>query len=222
MQQTVADISTREFVDLTADPDVFCGGGSVAAVTAAGAAATALLVLRLNVKRRANAGVRDEIQAAIVTTETVIDDFLAAADDDISILAELLAAQRALKSGGSQADYLTALTNAADSPLRMAERIARFLDVVEAQLPISSRFTVSDLGAAAVLAEGAGRAALLTAEVNIALLNEAEGSDPAVVRRLDRQREELRSKLVKRSIAIEESTRKIMLGSKSDGTTHDR
>ncbi|MEX1158880.1 MAG: cyclodeaminase/cyclohydrolase family protein [Thermomicrobiales bacterium] len=222
MQQNIAGISTRAFIDLTADPDVFCGGGSVAAVTAAGAAATALLVLRLNVKRRANASVREGIQLAIATTEAAIEEFLASADDDISTLAELLAAQRALKAGGSNDAYLMALTNAAESPLRMAERIASFLDVVEAQLPISSRFTVSDLGAAAVLAEGAARAALLTAEVNIALLGDANGSDPVVVRRLEERRAELRSKVVQRSIAIEESTRVMMLGTGSDGRVRAR
>lgn len=221
MRTRVADATARAFIDQTADPAVFCGGGSVAAVTAAGAAATALLVLRLNVKRRANAGFRDEIERAIATTEATIDEFLAAADDDIAILAELLAAQRDLKSGGSQGAYLTALTNAAESPLRMAERIATFLDIVAAQLPISSRFTVSDLGAAAVLGEGACKAALLTAEVNIALLGEADGSGPVVVRALEARRAELRSRVVERSIQIEGLTRAMMIGSQSAGATHD-
>ena len=212
MQTKVADLSAREFFNQIADPDVFCGGGSVAALAAAGAAATALLVMRLNVKRRSNAGKRAEIQQAIGETEAAIDAFHAAADDDIAILGELLTAQRAARSGGSSDDYLAALTNAAESPLRMAERIAILLDTIATQLPISTRFTVSDLGAAAVLAEGACRAALLTAEVNIALLGDADGVDAGMVRNLEDRRAGVRTRVVERSVMIEGVARALMLG----------
>ena len=208
----VAESSSRTFFDQIADPDVFCGGGSVAALTAAGAAATALLVMRLNVKRRSNAAIRDEIQRAIEETEADIEAFYAAADDDIAILDELLIAHRAARAGGDQAGYLTALAKAADSPIRMAERIADLLATIDAQLPISTRFTVSDLGAAAVLAEGACRAALLTAEVNIALLGEADCADQDEVQQLERRTSEVRQHVVRRSASIERTTREMMLG----------
>ncbi len=212
MQAKVADVSAREFFSQIADPDVFCGGGSVAALAAAGAAATALLVMRLNVKRRSNIGSRDDIQQAIADTEAAIEAFHAAADDDIAILGELLNAQRAARSGGSSDDYLVALTSAAESPLRMAERIALLLDTIATQLPISTRFTVSDLGAAAVLAEGACRAALLTAEVNIAMLGEADGIDAGLVQTLEDRRAGVRTRVVERSVMIEGVTRALMLG----------
>src|SRR6187402_2812226 len=99
MQTRVADRSAREFHHQIADPDIFCGGGSVAALAAAGAAATALMVMNLNVRRRSNAGRRDEILDAIATTEATIDGFHAAADLDIAILDELLVAHRAARSG---------------------------------------------------------------------------------------------------------------------------
>lgn len=212
MQPQVAGLPAREFFDQIADPDIFCGGGSVAAIAAAGAGATALLVMRLNLKRRSNAGVRDAIQQSIADTETAIDAFYAAADDDIAILGELLVAHRAARSGGSQGDYLAALTDAAESPLRMGERIVLLLDTIASQLSISTRFTVSDLGAAAVLAEGACRAALLTAEVNIALLGEAEDADSAAVQALEHRRAAIRTRVVERSVTIEDVTRAMMLG----------
>lgn len=209
---SVADAPVRAFYGQIADPDVFCGGGSVAALSAAGAAATALLVMRLNVKRRSNAAVRDQIQRAIHQMEAATDAFYDAADDDIAILDELLVAHRAARAGGDQADYLSALRKAAESPLQMGEQIAMLLDTIAGQLPISTRFTVSDLGAAAVLAEGACRAALLTAEVNIALLKEADGADPDVAKALASRRAAIRNQVVERAETIERETRAMMLG----------
>jgi formiminotetrahydrofolate cyclodeaminase len=214
MQTRVADRSAREFHQQIADPDIFCGGGSVAALAAAGAAATALMVMNLNVRRRSNAGRRDEILDAIAKAEAAIDAFHAAADLDIAILDELLIAHRAAKAGGDQAGYLAALTRAAESPLAMADGIAALLETIESQLSISTRFTVSDLGAAAALAEGACRAALLTAEVNIALLGEAEGADAEAVRRLEARRSAVRANVVQRAALIEDTTTAMMLGTK--------
>lgn len=216
VNSNVADSSAREFHCKIADPDVFCGGGSVAAIAAAGAAATALLVMRLNVKRRSNAARRAEILNAITATEAAIEDFHAAADTDIAILNELLIAHRSARSDGNQAGYLSALTRAAESPLDMADNIATLLDTIATQLPISTRFTVSDLGAAAVLAEGACRAALLTAEVNIALLEEAGGADADVVERLKQRRTQAGATVVERSVMIEGVTRAAMLKSPVD------
>jgi formiminotetrahydrofolate cyclodeaminase len=171
--------------------------------------------MRLNVKRRSNADIRDQIQLAIVETESAIEAFHAAADEDIAILDELLVAHRAARSGQGQEGYLAALARAADSPLRMGEQIAALLDTIAGQVPISTRFTVSDLGAAAVLAEGACRAALLTAEVNIALLAGTEGADPEVADVLDRRRAAIIADVVDKAEAIESETRVVMRGSRT-------
>lgn len=216
MSVRVVDTPIRTFHARIADPEVFCGGGSVAAVTAAGAAATALLVMRLNAKRRSNASVRDVIELAIADTERAVDAFGAAADEDIAILDDLLTAQQATRSGHGHADYLAALARAAESPLRIAERVVELLDAIAGQLSISTRFTVSDLGAAAVLAEGACRAAFLTAEVNIALLAEADGADPEIARALETRRAETSERVSERTRAIERAARAMMLGANRD------
>jgi glutamate formiminotransferase/formiminotetrahydrofolate cyclodeaminase len=212
MPGDVAADSIGAFHRQIANPEVFCGGGSVAAVTAAGAAATALLVMRLNVRRRSNAAMRDQIEQAIVETEAAIARFHAAADTDIAILGELLDAQRAARSSGDRLPYIAALTKAAESPLAMCDEISALLETIATQLTISTRFTVSDLGAAAVLAEGACRGALLTAEVNIALLADADDADREVVRNLEERRATVRTRVIEQSVMIEGVTRAMMLG----------
>jgi formiminotetrahydrofolate cyclodeaminase len=188
VQHPVADLPARRFFEQTADPAIFSGGGSVAAMTAAGAASLALLVMQLSERRRTNADRRAEISAAIGRVEQLRDRCFAAADADIACLDRLLIAQRGLKTGGARSVYLTALAAAAASPIELADTAIALLDEIAAQLAPATRFTISDLGAAAVLADGAARAALLTAEVNIALLRDAADSDAALVQDLEQRR----------------------------------
>jgi formiminotetrahydrofolate cyclodeaminase len=214
IESAIEDIPARSFNRMIADPDIFCGGGSVAALAGAGAAATALLVMRLNAKRRSNAAIRGEIEELIIRTDALIEKFYRAADADIQQLQVLLDAQRALKHGGDRDSYAHALVRAAESPIEVAELVQELLETIKTQLDISTRFTVSDLGAAAVLADGCCRAALLTAEVNIALLAETEGVDVDVPKAMAARSADLHEHVVALSLAIEQRTRDRLRGSR--------
>ena len=76
-------------------------------------------------------------------------------------------------------------STAAKTPSDICQHCHRLLEIIEKQLPIASRFTVSDLGAAAELAMGAIRGAILTTDVNIALLREEPGCDPGEIDALE-------------------------------------
>jgi formiminotetrahydrofolate cyclodeaminase len=204
-----ADNTIASFHASIADPDVFCGGGSVAAFTAAGGAATALLVMRLDLKRRVNQADHGQIEASIVRTEALIEQLHGLAKADIDALDVLLDAQRGLKSGGDAARqrFLSALTAAAESPLEIGAASLELLEMIDDELARAGRFTISDLGAAATLIEGACRAAFLTAEVNIALVREAEGADHAHIERIDRRREQLLEQIIALAHTAEAITR---------------
>lgn len=187
----VADMATTTFHEMVADPDVFVGGGSVAALTGAGAGATALLVMRLNARRKSLRDVREGVETDIERVEAIVRACESAADEDIRILAELLDAHREAKSSGTYNRYISALMAAARSPIDIAASIVDLMELIDRHIELSTRFTVSDLGAAAALAAGATRAALLTADVNIALLLEHQAADHNAVRSLDLRRAEL-------------------------------
>lgn len=178
MAETVASLSARSFCTQIADPDQFSGGGAVAALTAASAAATALLVIRLADRRK-----RDQVDGSrspSAALEALIERFFEHADADLRVLDELLKAQRQMKTDGERSAYAGALHAAALAPLDFADDIVVLLDLINDGLPGATRFTVSDLGAAALLAQGAGGSALLTARVNVALLRkETSGSQHA-------------------------------------------
>lgn len=208
----VADTTAREFLGTIADPDVFSGGGSVAAVTGAGAASTALLVLRLNAKRKRNAGSLPVIERGISQLTELVDRLFRAADDDIATLQQLLDAQRSSKTTGKLDEYSAVLQKAAAGPISIAESIGEVLDVVVPQMEITTRFTVSDLGAAAVLAEGAARAALLTAEVNIALLRDLADPPNEAIQGLESRLRTIRRAIMDSSERIERTTRATIHG----------
>lgn len=168
-----------------ADPSFFCGGGSIAALTASSAAALTLLVMRLNAGRKANREHEADIERQIHDLEDLQQRLYAAADNDLDVLDELLRSQRHMKETGDRSDYQAALVAAARSPYDICRRCFELLEIIEAQLPLASRFTVSDLGAAAALAMGAIQGAILTTDVNVALLRDEAKVDPSQIDALE-------------------------------------
>lgn len=215
--RSAAKMTTREFLDDISDPSIFSGGGSVAAITAAGAGATALLVLRLNVRRRRNEPHYHTIRNGIDQLTTLITELFSAADEDIATLQRLLEAQRERKAAGDDKAYGLVLEDAAAGPIRIAELALQILDAITPQLDITTRFTISDLGAAAVLAEGAGRAALITSEVNIALLRELNSPPLEAIQNLEARNRRARQDLINRAERIERASREMMHGTTLSG-----
>ena len=197
-----AELTAREFNLRVGRSELFSGGGSVAAPGGRHACALALLVGRLSARRRVNADAQATIVATLASIEALTEWFYGAADQDLIVLDELLAAQRALKQGGARADFTAALLRAARSPLELAERCAQLVAHVNSLTPSASRFTVSDLGAAAALAAGACRAALLTVDVNIALLRDERCVDQSVVEPLAARADDTFASVAKLDFAV--------------------
>jgi formiminotetrahydrofolate cyclodeaminase len=160
-----------------ADPELPVGGGAMAGITLAGAAASAELVVRFAARRKANAPHRDEIEEILCEIQSLRPRFLTGADQDLDALTSLLTAQRAVKQAGIPAEreearerLHQATVHAAAIPIELASSALTLLRLIDRALPFATRFTISDLGVAAGLANGAIAAALLTSDINIALL----------------------------------------------------
>ena len=166
----IAEMRIRQFNEEVADHATFCGGGSVAAVTAAGAASLVLLVLGLAEKRKANTKHKSDIRSAIQKTEAARARFHELADGDATALDALLRAQAELRGADDRSSYQSALLSAALAPMETAEECLNLLRIIDEQMRRATRFTVSDLGAAGTLAFGALQAATMMADINLALL----------------------------------------------------
>lgn len=165
--------------NLIADPAHHSGGGSVAAISASLSGALSVMIGSLSAQRRSNSAARDEILAIIDELNELIVDLQAGADTDSEVLVELMSAYRTRTT--DERGYLESLDRAAKSTLALGDDIVRLLLLTERLVPYATRFTVSDLGGAAALAQGALIATLLTADVNIRLLSDTAGETDEIV-----------------------------------------
>lgn len=198
-------------VEHLADPDRFSGGGVVAGVTLAAATATVQLVARLATRRKSLADRREFLVTQLDELTDLRQRFLDSPDRDLTALAELLDAQREAraashlsKEAAEQAGALVAakLQVAAETPLALIDDGLSLLALIEAVLPLATRFTVSDLGAAAAMAAGAIEAAGLMSEVNLSLMTANEDTD-----RLRRRLDAVLAEAKQRADTIVEQTR---------------
>lgn len=166
----ISTMSMREFHSQVAHHGTFCGGGSVAAVTAAGAAALVDLVIGLAGRKKANREHADQLGRAQARIGELQAQFELAADADAAALVTLMAAQHELKHSDGREFYAAALKEAAEAPLETAGECLELLRIIEENMRLATTFTVSDLGAAAWLTLGSLQAATMMCEVNLALL----------------------------------------------------
>ena len=186
----VRERTLEELGDQVAAKNVYVGGGSAAAAAASLAAASAELVVSLSVRRSTPAEVATILREKEAQLIDLRSKLLASADDDEAALSELMRFYRS-KDG----EELEKLTAAARTSLEIGRLSSEIVAISSECVQYASRFTVSDLGTAAAIGEGAVTAALLTARINISLIRESE-TPPA----------DLVSELVSEVAAIETRT----------------
>ncbi len=182
-QVPLVDLPARTLIAQVADPSHNSGGGVAAGLTLAAAAASAELVLKLASRRKSLAAERPRIDPLLSSIAAHRASFEEAADRDVAAFSRLVEAQRdakGLKEPQPEAAAKSlqhAYVHAASVPLGFAEEGLAFMRAVEVSLEFASRFTISDLGAAAALARGAIDAALLTVRANLAYVEDGGGAE---------------------------------------------
>lgn len=200
MTATIAQWTIATLLERLADPRDPSGGGMLAAVTLAGASSTARMVIAVEGKRAARAPDRTH---AFATAEAALarltSCFLQQAEEDRTVLAQLLAALRAARKGGSGTasdDVRLAALAAAECPLATATAGLELLRQLMAVAPLCSAFVASDLGASGQLARAAIVAALLMAQANLPLLDQpARGHIAAQIRSTQAEADALANEL---------------------------
>lgn len=206
----IADRPIVRFHSDIADHSVFCGGGSVASITGAAAAALNVLVFGLTARRKSNLAIRPTLEAAIAESVAIRDRLYQATNDDFEALSQLLEAQRAVRKSEDRTPYQKALLEAARIPLEVARDCVRLLEIMDSNLESSTRFTVPDLGAAAEFAAAGARSALLMCDVNVALLKDEHDMDQTGVRQLSVESRVILEKTNLLAASIDARTREMM------------
>lgn len=135
------------------------GGGAVAGLAGATAAALARMVNAYSLGRKSLHEHQAALQADAHALDAMRQAMLDLADADARAYARLNRAQRAAEGSAESADRVEAARAAAAVPEAVAQRAVETLELLAQIVERSNPFLLSDLAIAAVLAESAARSA---------------------------------------------------------------
>ena len=175
-------LPVTEFLAQAASRSPAPGGGAVAAVTGAGAAALVSMVGELTIGRKRYRDVQMEVTALRDRAVAAMHALQAAAVEDADAYGAYLRASALPKDDPAarerrEAEVAAAVVRMTRAPLATAERCAEVLGLARQLAPIGAAHAISDAGVALHLAHSALKSALLTVDVNLPFLRDAEEAD---------------------------------------------
>lgn len=172
MQDYVA-LSLEEFLDQTADRTPTPGGGSVTGMAGALSCAMANMVAAYSVGKKTDPAKKTRVETVAAQLHRADQLLRALITQDAVAYSTMTQAAKTAKGDGAAA-YQEAVLAALSVPVEMAALASLTLTLLDEFKQDASRYLLSDLGIAAVLAEATARAARYTVMVNV-----AELADPA-------------------------------------------
>ncbi len=178
MAEQTFDASVTAFLDSLASSAPAPGGGSVAALSGAMAAALVSMVCNLTIGKQRYADVEAEMRDLLDRAEALRHEMQDLAQADLEAFNRLSAAYKLPRT--TEADIAirrdaiqASLRRATEVPLRTARTAAAVLPLCPAVAERGNQAAVSDVGVAALLAQAAVRSALLNVEINLRLLEDS-------------------------------------------------
>lgn len=172
---TLATHSISDFLTQLGAKTPTPGGGAVAALTGATAAALARMVVSYSLGKKNLAEHQTYLNDAAALLDRARDLFLEFADADAACYAVLNELQKLPDTDPRRvADLPAAAEAAVQVPLACAAGASDLLRTCEALVPRTNRYLRSDLAIAAILAEGAVASACWNVRVNVPSLTSEE------------------------------------------------
>ena len=175
----IKDNKVQIFLDELASASPTPGGGSAAALAGAMGAALVSMVCSLTVGRKRFADVEDELQEVLSEAKALQRQLTDLAEADSQAFEQVMAAYRLPKETeeertARQAAIQTALRQATRIPMETAAACAAVVRLADRIVPKINPNALSDLGAAALLAEAGLRGAQLNVVINLADIRDSE------------------------------------------------
>jgi len=169
----------RAFLEEVASPSPTPGGGSVAALSGALAAALASMACQLTMGKEGYTDVEKEMRAALEQARGLQKDLFAFIEEDAQAFGALLAAHRLPKDTEEEKESRTmvvqmALRGAANVPLVVADRAVKVLEVLLTVTEKGIPNLLPDTGTAAQMAKAAVRGSALNVRTNATSLADEE------------------------------------------------
>jgi glutamate formiminotransferase/formiminotetrahydrofolate cyclodeaminase len=165
-ERPLVSMTVQEFADETSRDSPAPGGGSVAAMAGATAAALAAMVANLPHPKSAFAEVSDELEELAVRAQELKQQLLDAIDEDTWSFQALMEANRST-GPGKEAAVHEATLGAARVPLRVAEACPEIVELCGRARELGLEASASDAGVGAGMAGAAVLAAAMNVRINL-------------------------------------------------------
>src|SRR5882724_5413282 len=163
------------FLEQLAAPTATPGGGSAAAAAGAMAAGLAHMVAAMSRGKKAYLQYENELSGAIGRLAQLREELKAAIDADAESYNLVMKAYKQAKESADGTGLIdSALKQATNVPLGVAERVAEVAKITEKLKPITNPNMKSDLTTASALSKAAMEAALANVEINLESLKDAD------------------------------------------------
>lgn len=168
----LTQITQDEFFNRVAARAPTPGGGSVAAVVGALSAALGRMVLAYSAGKGSGSDENESIAGAAAALSRLDQMLRALVTADAQAYEALTDAQKRAKETGDRSGLAPATMAAIGVPMEIAAAASELLAQLDAIKHLGNKHLLSDLGAAAVLADGAARAAQFMVRVNLSSIGD--------------------------------------------------
>ena len=203
----LADMYLKEFLDKTASNAPVPGGGSIAALSGAIAAALTEMVANLTIGKKKYLAVEDEMKEIAATFAEYRNKLVQDIDRDSDAFNEVMAAFKLPKETEEEITARNSVIEEATKkatlvPLEVARDTYKMLSTIEVVVEKGNQNAVSDGAVAAMMARTAVLSALYNVEINLGSLQ-----DEAFVAEMKKEVAELRQQVVEAEKRVLEKVR---------------
>lgn len=175
----IFDKPFREVIKVSASDSPTPGGGSVSAMVASLGVAMTSMVCNLTVGKEKFKDVEPQAKEILDEANTLITRLEDLVGEDIAAFEGFMKVFRMPKNTDEEkakrAEMMQkALKKATDTPMEIARTCLRALEITDKLSGIGNKMAISDAGVAAYVAEAALNAVLLSADINIPMIKDAE------------------------------------------------
>jgi len=182
------------FIEQLAAPTATPGGGSAAAASGAMAAGLAAMVASMSRGKKAYLQYESQLSEAIAQLSVLREELKAAIDADAESYNEVRKAYRAAKESADGSKRIaTALRQATNAPLGVAEKVAEVRRIANVLKPITNPNMGSDLTTAIALANAGLEGSLANVQINLDSLERESDEDGSFVTKTRNRAETLKA-----------------------------
>lgn len=175
----LVDKSVREFIDQTSQNCPVPGGGSIAALSAASAAALVSMVASLTIGKKGYEDSELEMKEIYEEANKYKEKFIGYIDEDSDAFHKVMDAFKLPKNNDEEKaarkeTIQNALKYAAETPYKIAENAYKLMEYSEKVVVNGNKNAVTDGAVSAMMARGAVLSALYNVKINLSSIKDSE------------------------------------------------